>query len=308
MERLDKSGNKSHQKINFAVKYFSIIAFFIIISTFLLPTMIYCRKMKEEATTTMQSLGAVKYNSSSATIVMEQSSKKVLSSNNSRVRLAMASTTKIMTALVVLDNIIDVDVQLAIPEQAVGVEGSSVYLRRNEIWSIRDLLYALMLRSGNDAAVALAIAVGGSVQGFVDMMNAKAQELGLSDTHFINPHGLHDDNHYTTAYDLAIITANAMQNSLFKTIVSAKSYVVEGNYTHDKYYFGNKNKMLLMMEGADGVKTGYTKNSGRCLVSSATRQGKQLICVVLNVHDMWNVSKNLLEKGFEQLQYSSSIE
>lgn len=307
MERLDHSGNKSHQKIKFALKYFSIIAIFIIISTFLLPTIIYCRKMKDnDIATTMQSLDAVKYNSSSATIVIEQSSKKVLSSNNSRVRLAMASTTKIMTALVVLDNIVDVDVQLAIPEQAVGVDGSSVYLRRNEIWSVRDLLYALMLRSGNDASVALAIAVGGSVQGFVDMMNAKVQELGLKDTHFTNPHGLHDDEHYTTAYDLAIITAKAMQNPLFKTIVSAKSYVVEGNYTHDKYYFGNKNKMLLMMDGADGVKTGYTKNSGRCLVSSATREGNQLICVVLNVHDMWNVSKNLLEKGFEQLQNSKA--
>lgn len=307
MERLDNSGNKSHQKIKFALKYFSIIAIFIIISTFLLPKIICCRKMKDnDVATTMQSLDAVKYNSSSATIVIEQSSKKVLSSNNSRVRLAMASTTKIMTALVVLDNIVDVDVQLAIPEQAVGVEGSSVYLRCNEIWSVRDLLYALMLRSGNDASVALAIAVGGSVQGFVDMMNAKVQELGLKDTHFTNPHGLHDDEHYTTAYDLAIITAKAMQNPLFKTIVSAKSYVVEGNYTHDKYYFGNKNKMLLMMDGADGVKTGYTKNSGRCLVSSATREGKQLICVVLNVHDMWNVSKNLLEKGFEQLQNSKA--
>lgn len=307
MERLDNSGNKSNQKIKLTLKYFSIIAIFIIISTFLLPTIIYFRKMKDnDVATTMQSLDAVKYNSSSATIVIEQSSKKVLSSNNSRVRLAMASTTKIMTALVVLDNIVDVDVQLAIPEQAVGVEGSSVYLRRNEIWSVRDLLYALMLRSGNDASVALAIAVGGSVQGFVDMMNAKVQELGLKDTHFTNPHGLHDDEHYTTAYDLAIITAKAMQNPLFKTIVSAKSYVVEGNYTHDKYYFGNKNKMLLLMDGADGVKTGYTKNSGRCLVSSATREGKQLICVVLNVHDMWNVSKNLLEKGFEQLQNSKS--
>lgn len=307
MERLDNSGNKSHQKIKFGVKYFSIISLFIIISAFLLPIIIYCRKMKDnDIATTMYSLDAVKYNSSSATIVIEQSSKKVLSSNNSRVRLAMASTTKIMTALVVLDNIVDVDIQLAIPEQAVGVEGSSVYLRRNEIWSVRDLLYALMLRSGNDASVALAIAVGGSVQGFVDMMNAKVQELGLKDTHFTNPHGLHDDNHYTTAYDLAIITAKAMQNPLFKTIVSAKSYVVEGNYTHDNYYFGNKNKMLLMMDGADGVKTGYTKNSGRCLVSSATREGKQLICVVLNVHDMWNVSKNLLEKGFEQLQNSKA--
>ena len=303
MERLDKSGNKSHQKIKFGGKYFLIILFFIIISTILLPTMIFCRKNEEvEIGTDLQAVETVKYNSSSATIVVDQKSKKILSSSNAHVRLAMASTTKIMTAMVVLDNVVDVDVQLAIPQEAVGVEGSSVYLKRNEIWSVRDLLYALMLRSGNDAAVALSIAVGGSVQGFVDMMNAKASELGLKDTHFTNPHGLHDDNHYTTAYDLAIITAEAMKNPLFKSIVSAKSYVVEGNYTHDRYYLGNKNKMLLMMEGADGVKTGYTKNSGRCLVSSATRVDTQLICVVLNVHDMWNVSKNLLEKGFEQVK------
>ncbi|MGN0760361.1 MAG: D-alanyl-D-alanine carboxypeptidase family protein [Christensenellales bacterium] len=265
--------------------------------------MILCRKNEEvEIGTDLQAVETVKYNSSSATIVVDQKSKKILSSSNAHVRLAMASTTKIMTAMVVLDNVVDVDVQLAIPQEAVGVEGSSVYLKRNEIWSVRDLLYALMLRSGNDAAVALSIAVGGSVQGFVDMMNAKASELGLKDTHFTNPHGLHDDNHYTTAYDLAIITAEAMNNPLFKSIVSAKSYVVEGNYTHDRYYLGNKNKMLLMMEGADGVKTGYTKNSGRCLVSSATRGDTQLICVVLNVHDMWNVSKNLLENGFEQIK------
>lgn len=303
MERLDKSGNKSHQKIKFGGKYFLITLFFIIISTNLLPTIIFCRKNEEvEIGTDLQAVETVKYNSSSATIVVDQKSKMILSSNNAHVRLAMASTTKIMTAMVVLDNVVDVDVQLAIPREAVGVEGSSVYLKRNEIWSVRDLLYALMLRSGNDAAVALSIAVGGSVQGFVDMMNAKASELGLKDTHFTNPHGLHDDNHYTTAYDLAIITAEAMKNPLFKSIVSAKSYVVEGNYTHDRYYLGNKNKMLLMMEGADGVKTGYTKNSGRCLVSSATRGDTQLICVVLNVHDMWNVSKNLLEKGFEQVK------
>ena len=303
MERLDKSGNKSHQKIKFGGKYFLITLFFIIISTILLPIMILCRKNEEvEIGTDLQAVETVKYNSSSATIVVDQKSKKILSSSNAHVRLAMASTTKIMTAMVVLDNVVDVDVQLAIPREAVGVEGSSVYLKRNEIWSVRDLLYALMLRSGNDAAVALSIAVGGSVQGFVDMMNAKASELGLKDTHFTNPHGLHDDNHYTTAYDLAIITAEAMKNPLFKSIVSAKSYVVEGNYTHDRYYLGNKNKMLLMMEGADGVKTGYTKNSGRCLVSSATRGDTQLICVVLNVHDMWNVSKNLLEKGFEQVK------
>lgn len=303
MERLDKSGNKSHQKIKFGGKYFLITLFFIIISTILLPTMIFCRKNEEvEIGTDLQAVETVKYNSSSATIVVDQKSKKILSSSNAHVRLAMASTTKIMTAMVVLDNVVDVDVQLAIPREAVGVEGSSVYLKRNEIWSVRDLLYALMLRSGNDAAVALSIAVGGSVQGFVDMMNAKASELGLKDTHFTNPHGLHDDNHYTTAYDLAIITAEAMKNPLFKSIVSAKSYVVEGNYTHDRYYLGNKNKMLLMMEGADGVKTGYTKNSGRCLVSSATRGDTQLICVVLNVHDMWNVSKNLLKKGFEQVK------
>lgn len=303
MERLDKSGNKSHQKIKFGGKYFLITLFFIIISTILLQTMIFCRKNEEvEIATDLQAVETVKYNSSSATIVVDQKSKKILSSSNAHVRLAMASTTKIMTAMVVLDNVVDVDVQLAIPQEAVGVEGSSVYLKRNEIWSVRDLLYALMLRSGNDAAVALSIAVGGSVQGFVDMMNAKASELGLKDTHFTNPHGLHDDNHYTTAYDLAIITAEAMKNPLFESIVSAKSYVVEGNYTHDRYYLGNKNKMLLMMEGADGVKTGYTKNSGRCLVSSATRGDTQLICVVLNVHDMWNVSKNLLEKGFEQIK------
>ncbi|MGN0771800.1 MAG: D-alanyl-D-alanine carboxypeptidase family protein [Christensenellales bacterium] len=298
MERLDKSGNKSNKKMIFDKKYFLFILIFIIISAILLS--IGISKSIYYADSEVADV-AVRYNTTYGTIVMERDSGRILSECNSHVKLAMASTTKIMTAMLVLDNIYDVDVEMAIPAQAVGVEGSSVYLRRNEIWSIRDLLYGLMLRSGNDAAVALAIAVGGSVENFVEMMNSKVAEMGLKDTHFCNPHGLHDDEHYTTAYDLACITAKAMQNPLFREIVSSTSYVVKENPTHDRYYFANKNKMLAMMQGADGVKTGYTKNSGRCLVSSATRNDKQLICVVLNVHDMWQVSKNLLESGFKTM-------
>lgn len=236
-------------------------------------------------------------NKTSSYAVLEATTLRVLDSGNKDVKMEMASTTKIMTALVVLENC-DLDKKFKIPHEAVGIEGSSIYLKENQIWIIRDLLYGLMLRSGNDSAVALAIACAGSVDAFVDMMNEKAQQLNLLNTHFDNPHGLHSENHYTSAYDLAVISAYAMQNEDFLKIVSSKSYVVEGNETLDKQYFVNKNKMLSTYEGANGIKTGYTTASGRCLVSAARRDGMQLVCVVLNCYDMWNACANHMDKAF----------
>ena len=230
--------------------------------------------------------------------VLEASTKRVLIEENKDVRLEMASTTKIMTALVVIENL-DLDKEFNIPAEAVGVEGSSIYLKAKEIWTIRDLLYGLMLRSGNDAATALAIATSGSVEKFVTLMNNKVEELGLENTHFDNPHGLHSKDHYTSAYDLAVISAVAMQNETFKEIVGCKMYTVESNSSHPTYYFANKNKMLGLYEGANGIKTGYTKDSGRCLVTSAERNGMQLICVVLNVYDHYNASALNFDKAFE---------
>lgn len=229
----------------------------------------------------------------SSYVVVEESSGRVLMGENENNSLPMASTTKIMTALVVLDNC-QPDEMVKIHPKAVGIEGSSIYLRANEEYSVLELLYGLMLRSGNDSAVALAIHVGGCVENFVTMMNAKSQQLGLKNTNFTNPHGLHHSDHYTSAYDLAMITREAFRYDIFAKIVATKCY-----QRSDGSYFYNKNKMLSLIEGGDGVKTGYTTKSGRCLVSSATRDGMRLICVVLNHYDMWHDSVNMLNKCFE---------
>jgi D-alanyl-D-alanine carboxypeptidase (penicillin-binding protein 5/6) len=156
-----------------------------------------------------------------------------------------------------------------------------------------------MLRSGNDAAVAVAEHVGGSIEGFAALMNKKAAEIGAKNTHFDNPHGLDSANHYTTAYDLALITAYALKNPVFSNVVGSKKKTIEGppNENWDRVMV-NKNKMLWQFEGGNGVKTGFTNKAGRCLVSSATRNGMQLVCVVLNCGPMWDDSAFLLEYGF----------
>lgn len=219
---------------------------------------------------------------------------KIFGENDS-LRLPMASTTKIMTALLVLENEF-LDKKVKITKESVGVEGSSVYLKENEVLTVEDLLYCLMLRSGNDSAVALALSVAGSVDHFAEMMNIRAESLDLTNTHFTNPHGLHDENHYTSANDLGIIAVTAMKNPDFRKIVGTKQIRIGEN--ESVRVLKNKNKMLNLFDGANGIKTGYTKKSGRCLVSSASRNGKTLVCVVLNYGDTYGLSKELLEKGF----------
>ena len=233
-------------------------------------------------------------NRESGAVVIEATTKRVLYSNNKDVKLFPASTTKVLTALTVLNNVSDIDAEIEIPSVAVGVEGSSIYLKNGDKRTIRELLYGLMLRSGNDAAVALAVTTSGSVEDFVLKMNETAKLLGAENSNFKNPHGLHDDEHYTTAYDLALITAAAFKNDTIKQIVGTKSI------KFDDRYYQNKNKMLWNYDGANGVKTGYTKASGRCLVSSALRDDMQLICVVLNHYGMWEDSKAYMEKAFKE--------
>lgn len=216
----------------------------------------------------------------SSSIVMDAASGRVLGGSGYNTRGYPASTTKILTALVVLERT-EPECVVTVPDEAVGVEGSSIYLRKGEKLTVEDLLYGLMLRSGNDAAVALAVATAGSVERFAAMMNARAAMCGAKDSHFVNPHGLHDDDHYTTAYDMALIAAEAYSNPLFARIVSTSKITVgEGESTRCLY---NKNKLLGMIDGANGVKTGYTKKSGRCLVGGAFRDGMQLVSVVLNI-------------------------
>ena len=233
--------------------------------------------------------------STTATCVMEVQSGRVLQSENSNAKLPMASTTKIMTALITLDYC-DLDDEVIIPKAAVGVEGSSIYLKEGDKRTVEELLYGLMLRSGNDAAVALALHVAGSIEKFALLMNERAAEIGTINTNFKNPHGLHHDEHYTTAADLAKISCVAMKNQAFRKIVGSKS-VKFGNRV---YY--NKNKMLSNYEGATGIKTGYTKKAGRCLVSSSNRDGMEVVCVVLNCHDMWQRSKDLMTRAHQKYQ------
>ena len=232
--------------------------------------------------------------------VIESSTERVLYSRNSLVKRPMASTTKICTAITAIEHCDNLDKIVTVPDKAVGVEGSSIYLTRGEKVKIIDLLYGLMLQSGNDCAVALAITVGGSVEDFAALMNETAEKAGATDSHFVNPHGLHDDNHYTTAHDLALITAYAFRNEVFEKIVATKSHVMHSEGREYPRTIVNKNKILSTYEGGDGVKTGYTKKAGRCLVSSAKRNGMRIIAVTLNCGPMFEECARLMDKAFEE--------
>lgn len=214
-------------------------------------------------------------------------------------RLPMASTTKIMTALVALENC-ELDEMVETSDEAFGVEGSSIYLLRGETLSMRDLLYGLMLCSGNDAAVAIAVHVAGSVEAFAQLMNTRAQALGCKNTSFVTPNGLHDENHFTSAHDLGLIACAAMRNERFREIV-AEDYYEASTGDHARV-FKNKNKTLWQYEGGNGVKTGFTKAAGRCLVFAAERAGVQLVGVVLDCPDMWESAFALLDTGFDMVE------
>ncbi len=233
-------------------------------------------------------------------IVMDEKTGRILYEKNADERSLIASTTKIMTALVVCEqcNVLD---RMRIPKEAVGIEGSSMYLQAGEVLTIQELLYGMMLHSGNDAAVALAIYCGGTVEGFAQLMNDKARQLGMKGSHFENPNGLDSPGHYSTARDLAVLTAYAMKNPIFRQTVSTKT-VTCGNRS-----LRNHNKLLWQVEGADGVKTGYTKAAGRILVSSAVRQGRRLICVTIHDPNDWQDHSALLEEGFSHYSIQSVL-
>lgn len=234
--------------------------------------------------------------SAKSAVLIEAESGTVLYKKNAHLRLPMASTTKIMTALVAIERG-ELDKTVRIDPRACGIEGSSIYMTDGEELSLRSLLYALMLASANDAAAAIAYEISGSIESFAELMNEKARELGLKSTHFTNPHGLADSEHYTSAYDLAIITAEALKNEEFLKICSTKQIAIPMSDGGQRY-LTNHNKMLRLYDGAIGVKTGFTKNSGRCLVSAAERDGLKLIAVTLNAPDDWNDHKSLLDFGF----------
>lgn len=240
--------------------------------------------------------------SAGAAILMNAEDGTVIYEYNADEKMHPASTTKIMTALVTLEICeelgIGLDSEIIVPEEAEGVEGSSLYLRAGERLTLEELLYGLMLQSGNDAAAALAAAMGGTSEQFVERMNETAKELGCGESHFMNPHGLHDKEHYTTARNLAVITKRALQYSEFREIVAAR----EWNCQDPERNFVNKNKTVFQYEGGDGVKIGFTKASGRTLVASATRDGVQLIAVVLNDGNWFQDAYSLLDYGFRRLR------
>lgn len=232
---------------------------------------------------------------------------QVLFEHNKNARLAMASTTKIITAIVVIENCENLDDLVTVADQSVGIEGTSIYLRKNEQMTIRNLLYGLILASGNDSAMALAYAVGGSEDNFVDMMNEFVCKLGLSDTCLKNPHGLDQDGHYTSAYDLAVITNYALNNEVFREIVSTKTKILNEGEKNVRY-LRNKNKLLFSQEGCVGVKTGFTDNAGRCLVNACERDGLRVVSVVLNCGPMFEASDNLTEKAFSEFELKTFVE
>ena len=231
--------------------------------------------------------------SAECAILIDAQTGRVLYEKQAEEKSLIASTTKIMTALVICEqtNVLD---RVKIPKEAVGIEGSSMYLKEGEVLTVQELLYGLMLQSGNDAAAALAIYCGGTVEGFTELMNDKAHRLGMTQSHFANPNGLDSPGNYSTARDMGILTAYAMQNPIFAQTVSTKTITI------GERCLRNHNKLLWQLEGANGVKTGYTKAAGRILISSVTRMGRQLIAVTFNAPDDWQDHKTLIEDGFSR--------
>ena len=223
--------------------------------------------------------------------LLDCDSGRVLYAKNAQQPGLIASTTKIMTALIVAEQC-NPDARVKIPAEATGIEGSSMYLQAGEVLTVRDLLYGLMLHSGNDAAVALAIFCAGDVGAFVDRMNQRAAQLRLEHTRFANPNGLDNEQNYASAEDLAHLACAALENDLLREVVSTRTY------TNGLRTMTNHNKLLWRYDGAIGVKTGYTRAAGRILVSAAERDGRRLVAVTMNAPDDWNDHTKLLDYGF----------
>ncbi|SES81511.1 D-alanyl-D-alanine carboxypeptidase [Oceanobacillus limi] len=234
-------------------------------------------------------------------ILIEKETGRVLYEKKAHDKHLIASITKIMTALLAVESG-KLDEMVTVSERAVYTEGSSIYLEQGETMTLEDLVYGLMLRSGNDAAVAISEHVGGSVEGFSHLMNEKAQWLGMTNSSFDNPHGLDAENHYSTAYDMALLMRYAMKNDKFQEITKAKSYKSDNR----SYSWKNKNKLLTMFyKYCTGGKTGFTREAGRSLVSTASKDGMELIAVTLDAPDDWRDHMKLFDWGFENYQMES---
>ncbi|MBE5735648.1 MAG: D-alanyl-D-alanine carboxypeptidase [Clostridiales bacterium] len=233
-------------------------------------------------------------------VVVDGMTDTVLYSNNADTRLPMASTTKIATAIVAIENCDDLDTDFVVSDRAVGIEGTSIYLQEDEEISMRELLLGLMLASGNDCAVAIAEYFG--YDNFIGMMNELCNRLDLANTHFDNPHGLDSDTHYTSAYDLAMITDYALDNETFREIASTKRTIIEATNKSDVRYLKHKNKLLFNMDGCVGVKTGFTDNAGRCLVNAHEANGMRIISVVLNCGPMFDECRRLTNMALDEYE------
>lgn len=239
--------------------------------------------------------------SAKACVVMEATTREVFFAQNEAEQLPMASTTKIMTTLLCLESG-DLDTPFRVDDNAIQVEGSSMGLVKGDIVTKRALCYGMMLPSGNDAAGATAVKLAGSYEAFAEQMNQRAEQIGLQHTHFVTPSGLHDEQHYSTAYDMAMLTAVALQNADFREICGQTTAKVSfGNPPYERW-LKNTNKLLTQCEGVIGVKTGFTDEAGRCLVSACTRNDITLICVTLNDPNDWQTHSNLYDAIFPTLQ------
>jgi len=248
---------------------------------------------------TIPQIGAESY------IAIDANSGRIIGSHNANQKLPMASTTKIMTSILAIDKNKNLNKEVEIPESCTNIEGSSLYLKPKQRVKILDLLYGTLLRSGNDSALALATITGkNDLDKFIIMMNEKAKDLGAFNTNFVNPNGLHDNKHYTTAYDLALISKYAMENSVFREIVSAKNY--KANSLDTVLY--NKNKVVFQYKYGSGIKIGYTKAAGRCLVASAKKDNMEIIVVVLNDNNWFNDSYKIFDWAFDNYNSYNIVE
>ncbi|CAI9387991.1 MULTISPECIES: D-alanyl-D-alanine carboxypeptidase family protein [Bacillaceae] len=256
-----------------------------------------------------QKSSAQMYVSAQSAILMEQDSGRVIFEKDAYTQRRIASITKIMTAILAIESG-KLDKTVTVSSTAIKTEGSSIYLQEGEKIKLEDLVYGLMLRSGNDAAVAIAETVGGSLDGFVYLMNQKAEEIGMKNTHFANPHGLDDhEDHYSSAYDMALLTRYAMNNDTYKKIAGTESYRSESSNDKWDRVWKNKNKLLTSLyEYSTGGKTGYTKRAKRTLVSTAEKDGVSYIAVTLNDPDDWDDHINLFETAFKQYKMVQVLE
>ena len=256
-----------------------------------------------------QKSSAQMYVNAQSAILMEQDSGRVIFEKDAHTERRIASITKIMTALLAVESG-KLDETVTVSNNAIKTEGSSIYLEAGEKIKLEDLVYGLMLRSGNDAAVAIAETVGGSLDGFVYLMNQKAEEIGMKHTHFANPHGLDDhEDHYSSAYDMALLTRYAMNNDTYKKIAGTESYRSESSNNKWDRVWRNKNKLLTSLyEYSTGGKTGYTRRAKRTLVSTAEKDGVEYIAVTLNDPDDWDDHINMFETAFKEYKKVQVLE